>query len=312
MKNATEDLVEFEEISNQIERGYFMAKRIVFGLLWTAIGISALVFMHTWFFLAFAMFLCFMATYELNRSIGLKNKPIMILSLVVSAVFPLYYEYGNLLGQIEVLNLKAEYLITAYVLMLCFLMLHNHENTKFSDVSFVVMSSLFVPFSFTRLMYFRDIALHHPSKGYTNAHGIFLILFILFSACMTDTFAYFVGSFLGKHKLCPKISPKKTVEGAIGGVLGCVIANVVLYAVYDNFIFATPIHNYIPIVIASVITSIVGMCGDLTASLIKRNYGIKDFGNLIPGHGGIMDRFDSILFVSAAFYAVFNIFEVSI
>lgn len=289
-----------------------MAKRIVFGLLWLGIGISALVLMHTWIFLIFGMFLCFMATYELNRSIGLKNKPIMILSLVVSAAFPLYYEYGHLLRQIDVLNLKTEYIITAYVLVLCFLMLHNHENTKFSDVTFVVASSLFVPFAFTRLLYFRDIALHYPGKGYTNAHGMFLILFILFSACMTDTCAYFVGSRLGKHKLCPKISPKKTVEGAIGGIIGCVIGNVILYAVYDNFIFATPIHNYAPIAIASVITSLVGMGGDLTASLIKRNYGIKDFGNIIPGHGGIMDRFDSIMFVSAAFYAVFNIFEVSI
>lgn len=289
-----------------------MAKRVIFGLLWTAIGISALVFMHTWFFLVFAMFLCFMATYELNRSSGFENKPVMILSLAVSTSFPLYYEYGHYLNEINGLNLKAEYLITIYVLLLCFLMLHNHEKTKFSHISFVVMSSLFVPFSFTRLMYFRDIALYYPDKGYTNAHGIFLILFILFSACMTDTFAYFTGSFLGKHKLCPSISPKKTVEGAIGGVIGCVIANVILYAVYNNFIFENPVNNYFPIVVASIITSIVGMCGDLTASLIKRNYGIKDFGNLIPGHGGIMDRFDSIMFVSAAFYAVFNIFEVSI
>lgn len=289
-----------------------MAKRIVFGLLWTVIGISALVFMHTWFFLVFAMFLCFMATYELNRSIGLKNKPIMILSLVASTLAPIYYQYGYIIRDFEGLNFKIEYIITAYVLVLCFLMLHNHENTKFSDVSFVVMSSLMVPFAFTRLMYFRDIKLYYPDKGYTDAHGIFLILFILFSACMTDTCAYFAGSFLGKHKLCPKISPKKTVEGAIGGVLGCVLANVILYAVYSNFIFESSANNYAAIVIASVITSIVGMCGDLTASLIKRNYGIKDFGNLIPGHGGIMDRFDSIMFVSAAFYAVFNIFEVSI
>lgn len=289
-----------------------MAKRIVFGLLWTAIGISALVFMHTWFFLVFAMFLCFMATYELNRSIGLKNKPIMILSLVVSTVSPIYYEYGYLLRQVDGFNLKTEYLITAYVLVLCFLMLHNHENTKFSDVSFVVVSSLFVPFAFTRLMYFRDVAVYYPDKGYTNAHGIFLILFILFTACFTDTFAYFTGSFLGKHKLCPKISPKKTVEGAVGGVLGCILANVILYAVYNNFFFENPSNNYVAIVIVSAVLSVVGMCGDLTASLIKRNYGIKDFGNLIPGHGGIMDRFDSILFVSAAFYAVFNIFEVSL
>ena len=289
-----------------------MAKRIASGLLWTAIGISALVFMNTWFFLIFVMFLCFTATFELNRSCGLKNKPVMVLSLIVSTLFPVYYEYGHYLREIEVLNLKAEYLITIYVLLLCFLMLHNHKETKYSQIAFVVMSSLFVPFTFTRLMYFRDIAEYYPDKGYTNAHGIFLILFILFSACMTDTCAYFVGSALGKHKLCPEISPKKTVEGAIGGVIGCVIGNVGLYAVYDNFFIENSVHNYVPIIIASVIASIVGMCGDLTASLIKRNYGVKDFGNLIPGHGGIMDRFDSILFVAVAFYAVFNIFEVSI
>lgn len=289
-----------------------MAKRIAFGLLWTAIGISMLVFMHTWVFLVFAIFLCVTATYELNRSCGLENKPVMALSLVVSGLFPIYYEYGHYLKTIDGFSLKAEYLITIYVLLLCFLMLHNHKNTKFSQISFVVVSSLCVPFAFTRLMYFRDVAKYYPDKGYTDAHGVFLILFVLFSACFTDTFAYFVGSFAGKHKLCPEISPKKTVEGAVGGVLGCILTNVILYAVYENFIFESPVHNYVPIVISSVILSIVGMCGDLTASLIKRNYGIKDFGNIIPGHGGIMDRFDSILFVTAAFYAVFNIFEVSI
>lgn len=289
-----------------------MAKRIAFGLLWTAMGISAIVFMHTWFFLAFAMFLCFMATYELNRSCGLQNKPVMILSVAVSTIFPLYYEYGHLLSKIEWLNIKTEYLITIYVLVLCFLMLHNHEKTKFSQISLVAISSLFVPFAITRLMFFRDIGKYFPDRGYGDAHGVFLILFLLFSACFTDTFAYFTGSFLGKHKLCPKISPKKTIEGAIGGVLGCILVNVILYAVYDNLVFANPVHNYLAIVLISVVLSVVGMCGDLTASLIKRNYGIKDFGNLIPGHGGIMDRFDSILFVCAAFYAVFNIFEVSI
>ena len=289
-----------------------MAKRIVFGLLWTAMGISALVFMHTWFFLAFAMFLCFMATYELNRSCGLENKPVMILSVAVSSIFPLYYEFGYHLQGIEGINLKTEYLLVIYILLLCFMMLHNHEKTKFSQIAFVIVSSLLVPYAFSRLMFFRDVAVYYPDRGYTTAHGVFLILFLLFSACFTDTFAYFTGSFLGKHKLCPKISPKKTVEGAIGGVLGCVLVNVILYAVYDNLIFANPVHNYLAIILISIVLSVVGMCGDLTASLIKRNYGIKDFGNLIPGHGGIMDRFDSILFVCAAFYAVFNIFEVSI
>ena len=268
--------------------------------------------MHTWFFLAFAMFLCFMATYELNRSCGIENKPVMILSVAVSSIFPLYYEFGHYLQEIEGINLKTEYLLVIYILLLCFMMLHNHEKTKFSQIAFVIVSSLLVPYSLSRLMFFREIAKYYPDREYTTAHGVFLILFLLFSACFTDTFAYFTGSFLGKHKLCPKISPKKTIEGAIGGVLGCILANVILYAVYDNLIFANPVHNYLAIVLISIVLSVVGMCGDLTASLIKRNYGIKDFGTLIPGHGGIMDRFDSILFVCAAFYAVFNIFEVSI
>lgn len=289
-----------------------MAKRIAFGFLWLFIGISALVLMRTWVFLIFGMLLCATATYELNRSCGLENKPIMAMSLLVSALFPVYYEYGHYLQGIEGMSLKTEYLITIYVILLCFLMLYNHEKTKFSQVAFVIVSSLCVPFAYTRFLFFRDIAKYYPDKGYTNAHGMFLILFILFAACMTDVCAYFVGSALGKHKLCPKISPKKTVEGAIGGVIGCVIGHVGLYAVYNNFVFEDPVHNYFPIIVASIITSIIGMCGDLTASVIKRNYGIKDFGKLIPGHGGIMDRFDSILFVAVAFYAVFNIFEVSI
>ena len=121
---------------------------------------------------------------------------------------------------------------------------------------------------------------------------------------MTDTFAYFVGSKLGKHKLCPKISPKKSVEGAIGGVIGAVLLNVLLLFVFKRFFFeGESILSYITVVILSVVLSVVSMFGDLAASTIKRNFGIKDFGKLLPGHGGIMDRFDSALFVMPVLYA---------
>ena len=146
------------------------------------------------------------------------------------------------------------------------------------------------------------IADYFPDRGYTTYHGLFLILFAMFSAWLTDTFAYFTGSFLGKHKMCPNISPKKTYEGAIGGVIGCVISNVALYAVFENFVFENPVNNYLAVVLMSVALSVISMCGDLTASVVKRNFGIKDFGKLIPGHGGIMDRFDSVLFVAPVFW----------
>ncbi|HAQ41528.1 MAG TPA: phosphatidate cytidylyltransferase [Clostridiales bacterium] len=111
----------------------------------------------------------------------------------------------------------------------------------------------------------------------------------------SDTFAYFTGKMFGKHKLYPEVSPNKTVEGAIGGIIGCVI----LSLVYFNYL---RINKYIYIIIFSVSASVFSMTGDLAASKIKRENGIKDFGYMLPGHGGILDRFDSVLFVAPTVY----------
>lgn len=288
-----------------------MVKRIIFGVLLTAFAVVMLILRNTVLLTFVLAAICLIATLELNNAVKLKNKPIMVLSLAVSALVPFYYEYSEQLKGLP-LNLDAKYLVCLYILALCIFMLFEYENTKFSHVATVIIGSLGVPFAITRLMYFRDIHEHFPQQNYNENHGVFLILFIAFCAWMTDVMAYFVGSFLGKHKLCPNISPKKTVEGAVGGVVGCVIATVILYAVFTNFIFETKENNYLAVILMTAFLSIISMCGDLTASVIKRNFGIKDFGKLIPGHGGIMDRFDSLIFVLVAFYAIFNIFGVVI
>lgn len=288
-----------------------MVKRIIFGLLLTAFGITMLGLRYTFLVDIVVAAISVVATYELNHAVKLKNKPIMVLSLLASASVPFYYEYGEYLNGLP-LNLDAKYLVCLYILALCIFMLFEYENTKFSHVATVVLSSLGIPFAVTSLLYLRDIDIYFPQQNYNENHGLFLMLFAMFCAWMTDSAAYFVGSFFGKHKLCPKISPKKTVEGAIGGVLGCVIASVILYAVFVNFVFKAESGHYIAVALMSAILSFVGMCGDLTASVIKRNFGIKDFGKLIPGHGGMLDRFDSIIFVLVALYAIFNIFGVVI
>lgn len=288
-----------------------MVKRIIFGLLLTAFGITMLGLRYTFLVDIVVAAICVVATYELNHAVQLKNKPIMVLSLLASASVPFYYEYGEYLNRLP-LNLDAKYLVCLYILALCIFMLFEYENTKFSHVATVVLSSLGIPFAVTSLLYLRDIDIYFPQQNYNENHGLFLMLFAMFCAWITDSAAYFVGSFFGKHKLCPKISPKKTVEGAIGGVLGCVIASVILYAVFVNFVFKAESGHYIAVALMSAILSFVGMCGDLTASVIKRNFGIKDFGKLIPGHGGMLDRFDSIIFVLVALYAIFNIFGVVI
>lgn len=127
-----------------------------------------------------------------------------------------------------------------------------------------------------------------------SPYGI-LVWLILLTAFGTDIFAYFSGYLFGKHKLCPEISPKKTIEGSIGGTIG----SVALCTAF-SWVFAPEllVHS----IIIGVLGGVISQFGDLTASIFKRKLGIKDYGNLIPGHGGILDRFDSILFTAPMVY----------
>lgn len=288
-----------------------MKQRIIFGLLCTIAGVFALCIRNTPLFVVIGAIVCIMVAVEINKAIKLKNKPMMALSVIAAALVPVYYEYGHFLDGFA-LNLSPVYLICLYVLALFILMLIGYENTKFSDVGMVLLGSLGLPLAITVLLFLRDIDKYFPENNYTTEHGLFFILFAMFCAWMSDAFAYFGGRFFGKHKLAPKISPKKTIEGVISGALGCILANVILYAVFDNLVFAEPHNNYLAIILMSIPLSLLGVCGDLTFSALKRNYEIKDFSNLVPGHGGVMDRFDSEVFVLVALYAIINIFGVVI
>jgi phosphatidate cytidylyltransferase len=128
----------------------------------------------------------------------------------------------------------------------------------------------------------------------TGEYGI-LVWHIFLTAFGTDIMAYFTGYAIGKHKLCPKISPKKTIEGSIGGILGSVL----LCGLFGYFVIPGLLLHCI---IIGVLGGVVSQFGDLTASIFKRKMGIKDYGNLIPGHGGILDRFDSVLFTAPMVY----------
>lgn len=132
-----------------------------------------------------------------------------------------------------------------------------------------------------------------------NPYIIWLIFII---AWATDTFAYFTGVFWGKHKLAPIISPKKTIEGAIGGIIGCAVSTFVF-----SIFFIPEIANIS--ILFGIVGSIISQLGDLNASMIKRNSKIKDFGYIVPGHGGILDRFDSILFTAPYVYIAYNVLD---
>ena len=138
-------------------------------------------------------------------------------------------------------------------------------------------------------------------------HGVYLTFLIFICSWGCDTSAYCVGKLIGKHKMSPILSPKKSVEGAVGGVIGagllsfiyCMVFSRQMNLVTDQIIF---------IVVASMIAALISMVGDLAASAIKRNYDIKDYGTLIPGHGGILDRFDSMIITSPIIYFALSIF----
>ena len=130
----------------------------------------------------------------------------------------------------------------------------------------------------------------------TMENGIFYLIFAILSGCVTDIFAYLVGRKWGKHKLCPVISPKKTVEGSIGGTLATV-ASLLLLGWMAEIIVSVQV-NYPLLTLYAVLSSIVGQFGDLSMSAVKRCQGVKDFGNLLPGHGGVLDRFDSLLMIA--------------
>ena len=271
-----------------------MKQRVITGAICAIVLIGALCLMNTIIFPIFVSALSIIAVWEIEKAVGLKNKLIMVLSLLLSSVVPF------------IVHFKADVPVAAfggaYVVLVLIFMLLEFETTKFEQAITAIFASVCVPYSFSLMVVFRDINEH--IAGYTKIDGIYLLLFAFFSSWMTDTFAYFVGSMLGKHKLCPKISPKKSVEGAIGGVVGAVLLNVLLLFVFKKFFFTEETGlSYIAVIFLSIVLSIVSMFGDLIASTIKRNYGIKDFGNLIPGHGGIMDRLDSVLFVMPVLYS---------
>ncbi len=134
-----------------------------------------------------------------------------------------------------------------------------------------------------------------------SENGIYLVWIIFITSWVSDTCAYFVGSAIGKHKMTPNLSPKKSWEGAIGGIIGSGIATAGFGLFYIHKLNLS--FYYIPIfALIGCVGAFVAMCGDLVASAVKRNNNVKDFGNVIPGHGGVLDRFDSVLFTAPMIY----------
>ncbi len=219
------------------------------------------------------------AAYELLYRTELVTNPRLVAySMVVAASVPIWCFFGmpqawGLLG------------ILAFLGALFGEMMANHIKLSFDKIAMCVIAGVIVPYLFSGL-----VRIHGMEYG----RHMILIPFIL--AFLPDTGAYFTGYFFGAHKLAPVISPKKTIEGVIGGVLAAVIG-MLLYSAVMALFFHFQV-NVILALVYGVVVSLGDVFGDLMFSVIKRQTGIKDYGNLIPGHGGILDRFDSMMVVA--------------
>ena len=228
------------------------------------------------------------ATYEmLHNTEIVKHKLLLVGSIIFSVIAPFCY-FG-------IIPLDFLFLTVLFGFYLLAVSLKVHADMQLSEL----FSAFSVP-----------VAL---ALAFSSIYGLFIVsdmkhihFAVIFAfAWGADTFAYFGGRFFGKHKLCPIISPKKTVEGFIGGIIGSVAVTLIILLCYSYF--ADVSVNIIYMTVFAVLFAPVGVMGDLSASLIKRSTGIKDYGNIMPGHGGVMDRFDSVLLIAPIYYAVLNL-----
>lgn len=225
------------------------------------------------------------------------NRGIAAICMVFVAALPSVLTFDVLTPFFPMVS--AAFLLTMFVIML-----FDHEHVKFEEIALMAFVSFLVPLSLSTMIFMQ--------KNFQ--FGIYYVVLTLLIPWISDAGAYFVGSAIGKHKMAPKISPKKSWEGFFGGLATAVIAVITVgfgYPWIDGMINGAKTFtvNVPLLIILAVVGTVLGVIGDFSASLLKRQCMVKDFGSILPGHGGILDRFDSVLFVAPFLYFVFNLIE---
>ena len=258
-----------------------MRTRIISGAVLTLILVGAIAGGRITMFILALGITCG-GMYELYKTTGMHKSPLAVTGYVLAAVYYAMLWFDKL-GYMQ-------YYCVASGLMVMFMYVVSFNHAKAENAAFALLGIYYVAIPLSFLYRVRII----------EDYGIYFFILLFVCSWIADTFAYFTGVNIGKHKFLPHLSPKKSIEGAIGGVLGATIIGLIYGIVLGNCIH---IKAALPFAIISFCGAILSIFGDLAASAIKRNFGIKDYSNLIPGHGGILDRFDSMIFVGPVVYA---------
>ncbi len=259
-----------------------MLKRTITAAVALALFIPVLYFSHTVIFPAAMTFLAIIAVGEILGCIGAKEIRFLVPSCLL-AFCPLLPYIARVTGKIDTYEIVCAAVCIYLVYLLAAAVLAK-GNIPFEKVGTVFCTVFYVVVTFTSVSALRQ-----------GENGKYLYLLTFLGPWVSDTFAYFCGRLFGKHKLIPEVSPKKTVEGSVGGILFTAVGFVVYGIIIGEMNGAFAPSAILPLAVMGMIVSVISQIGDLAASLIKRNYGIKDYGKLFPGHGGVLDRFDSVL-----------------
>ncbi len=258
-----------------------MKTRIISGAVAIIIVIAALI-VNSYYPITIVIALSILsalASYEMLHNTGcVKRMTPVVAAMIYSAA--VQFSYTGLFIDVEILTVF-------YALFVVLLALFRHKTFGAEQIIMSLSMPIILSYGFST---FERIL--NTSDG----HGLFYFILLFNFSSISDCFAYFVGIGLGKHKLAPVISPKKTIEGSIGGIVGSLVGTLVICLVFNKLTGNTA--NLWLLLVGTPFLSVVGMMGDLFMSAIKRDFGIKDYGRLIPGHGGVLDRLDSLLLVA--------------
>jgi phosphatidate cytidylyltransferase len=267
-----------------------MKTRIITAIVAIIVFLPVCIFSDTWFYPTAMAILCTVGVYEMLSCVGMFKTPaISVPSMLLAAIMPMIPLFG---GE-STLTLELGCVI-AYLVLTFTADVFSRGKLDYTITSCAFRGVFYVALSFTCMTLLRK-------------EGEYLYLLTFIGPWVSDSFAYFTGRFFGKHKLIPEVSPKKTVEGAIGGVVFAALSFVLYGIIIRNFFNPDIELNYIAMAVAGAIVSVISQIGDLSASVIKRRFDVKDYGWVFPGHGGVLDRFDSVIFCTPFTYIVMGL-----
>ena len=220
--------------------------------------------------------------FELYRVFKLEKTPLAYISYAMAVIFYVSQLFGGFIDPMAMVML--------FLILLMFVYVFTYPKYGAKDVMAIFFG-----------MFYVSVMLSYVYQIRILESGVYLAFLIFICSWGCDTCAYCVGVLIGKHKMAPVLSPKKSIEGAVGGVLGTALLTVIYCSIFKAQM-GLGTKGIVVLAIISAIAGLISMVGDLTASAIKRNYDIKDYGTLIPGHGGIMDRFDSMMITAPIIY----------